>query len=84
MRTTIGPESRRGNDEILLQMHSRSLKIMEALSALKVKGLPALPTERSYSLRCYPSFLELMASRISSLRDSVSRATLEEGRVAAR
>ena len=65
-------------------MHSWSLKIMEALAALKVKGLPALPTERSYSLRCYPLFLEIVASRISGLRDSVSRATLQEGRVAAR
>ena len=38
---------RRGNDEILLQMHSWALKIMEGLAALKVKGLPTLPTERS-------------------------------------
>ena len=65
-------------------MHSWSLKIMDALSALKVKGLPTLPKERSYSLRCYQSFLELVASHISGLRDSVSRATLQEGRVAAR
>ena len=56
---------------------------MEALSALKVKGLPALLMERSFSLRCYSSFLELVASRISGLRGSVSRATLQEGRVAA-
>ena len=73
-----------GNDEILLKMHSWVLKIVEGLMALKVKGLPALPTERSYSLQCYPSFLELVASRISGLRDSVSRATLQEGRVATR
>ena len=46
--------------------------------------MPALPTERSYSLRCYPSFLELVASRISGLGNSVRRATLQEGRVAAR
>ena len=39
-------QHRWGNDEILLQMHSWSLKIMEALAALKVKGLPALPTGR--------------------------------------
>ena len=52
---------RRGNDEVLLQMHSWVLKIIERLAALKVKGLPALPTERSYSLRCYPSFLEIVA-----------------------
>ena len=76
-------QHRWGNDEILLQMHSWSSNIMEALAALKVKGLPALPTGRSYSLRCYLSFLELVASRISGLRDSVSRATLQEGRVAA-
>ena len=75
---------RRGNDEILLQMHSWSSKIVDALSALKVKGLPALPKEHSYSLRCYPSFLELVASRFSGLKGSVSRSTLQEGRVAAR
>ena len=65
-------------------MHSWSSKIVDALSVLKVKRLPALPKEHSYSLRCYPSFLELVASRVSGLRESVSRATLQEGRVAAR
>ena len=65
-------------------MHSWVVKIVEGLATLKVKGLPAPPTERSYSLRCYPSFLELVASRISGLKDSVSRATLQEGRVDAR
>ena len=50
-------------------MHPWVLKIIEGLTVLKVKGLPALPSERSYSLRCYPSFLELVASRINGLSD---------------
>ena len=72
------------NDEILLQMHAWSSKIVDALAALKLKGLPVLSREHSYSFRCYPSFLELVASCVSGLRGSMSKATLQEGRAAAR
>ena len=47
-------------------------------------GLPALSREHSYSLWCYPSFLELVASCVGGINGSVSKATLQEGRVAAR
>ena len=64
-------------------MHAWSSKIMDALAALKVKGLPALLREHSYSLRCYPSFLELVASHVSGLKGSLSKAIFQEGRAAA-
>ena len=57
---------------------------MEALAALKMKGLPALSRDHSYSLRCYPSFLELVASLVGDIKESVSKATLQAGRAAAR
>ena len=40
---------RRGNDELLLQMHAGSSKIVDALAALKMTGLPALSWDHSYS-----------------------------------
>ena len=52
---------RRSNDELLLKMHAESSKIVGALAALKMKGLPVLSPNHSYSHRYYPSFLELMA-----------------------
>ena len=57
---------------------------MDVLAALKVTGLPALSREHSYSLWCYPSFLELVASCVGGIKGSMSKATLQEGRVAAR
>ena len=68
---------RRGNDELLLQLHAGSSKIVDALAALKVTGLPALSREHSYSLRCYPSFLDLVASLVGGIKGSVSKATLQ-------
>ena len=59
---------RRSNDELLLKMHAESSKIVEALAALKMKGLPALSRDHSYSLRCYPSFRELVASLVGSIK----------------
>ena len=40
--------------------------------------------DHSYSLRCYPSFLELVASLVGGIKESASKATLQAGRVAAR
>ena len=75
---------RRSNIELLLKMHTRSSRIVEALADLKVRGLPILPSDHSYSLRQYPSFLELVASLVGGIKESVSKATLQAGRVAAR
>ena len=57
-------------------MHTGSLKIVEALAELKVKGLPALSSNHSYSFRQYPSFLGLVASLVGGIKESVSKATL--------
>ena len=65
-------------------MHAESSKIVEALAGLKMKGLPVLSPNHSYSLRYYPSFLELVASLVGGIKESVSKATLQAGRVAAR
>ena len=47
-----------------------------------MKGLPDLSSDHSYFLRQYPSFLELVASIVGGIKESVSKATLQAGRVA--
>ena len=75
---------RRSNDELLLKMHAESSRIVEVLAELKMKDLPVLLPNHSYSLRYYPSFLELVDSLVGGIKESVSKATLKAGRVAAR
>ena len=65
-------------------MHAESSKIVDALATLKVTGLPVLSRDHTYSLRSYPSFLEIVASLVGGIKGSVSKATLQEGMVVAR
>ena len=66
----------------MLKTHADSSKIVEVLAGLKMKGLPVLSPNHSYSLRYHPSFLE--ASLVGGIKESRRKATLKAGRVVAR
>ena len=65
-------------------MHTGSLKVVEALAALGVTGLPILRPSHSFSLNHYPAFLEHVALLVRGVKESVSKATRRAGEKAAR
>ena len=75
---------RRGNNELMLKMYTGSSKIMEALTAMGAKDPPILKPNHSRSISNYPEFLEHVAQRIRSAKESMSKATRRAGDKASR
>ena len=65
-------------------MHTGSSKVVEALAALGVTGLPILRPSHSFSLNQYPTFLEHVALLVRGVKESMSKATPRAGEKAAR